>query len=70
MSDTDTRRALQITSAWLVMLAKRFNLDEATTRATIRYDGKIISDATLGEALDIANEALEPKASAQEGEAA
>ncbi len=58
---TELRRALLITSGWLASIATKFKLDEATTRAIIRHDGQVIADTTLGEALDIANSALEPE---------
>lgn len=58
----DLRRALLISAGWLAALAERFNLDEAATRATLRHDGQIIGEFTLGEALDIADRALAPAA--------
>jgi hypothetical protein len=53
--------ALQITSGWLTTLAAKFKLDEHATRATIRHEGKVIAETSLGQALDIANAALEPE---------
>ena len=58
--EQDIRRALQINSAWLAMLAKRFKLDEQATRAIIRHAGAVIAETSLGDALDIADKALAP----------
>lgn len=55
----EMRRALLISSSLLAALAKRFNLNEATTAAVMRLDG-VDTQFTLGEALDIADRALEP----------
>lgn len=54
------RRALQINSAWLKLLADKFELERTTTRATIRHEGRFLAECSLSEALDMANEALEP----------
>lgn len=55
----DLRRALQISAAWLAFLSRHFGLNE-TSQATLRHDGEIIGEFTLGEALNIADRALEP----------
>lgn len=55
------RRALQINAAFLARIADEFNIPEST-RATIRdSNGEVIAMVTLGQALDIANEVLEPE---------
>lgn len=56
--DNELRRAILISSGWLAAIAKSFTIDEATA-ITLRHDGAVIGEFTLGEALDIANNALE-----------
>lgn len=57
---SEQRLALQVTSAWLVLLAKTYKLDEGT-RANIFLDPeKSASDSfSLGEAIDMAADALQ-----------
>lgn len=57
---SDLRRALQINAGWLRLLARKFEVDEHDTRATLRLNGEVISECSLAEALNMANEALEP----------
>lgn len=54
----EQRKALQVTSAFLAMIAEEASL--STRHATIRHEGKVIAVCTIAEALDMANEALEP----------
>lgn len=56
----ETRHALQIASGWLAAITRQFKLDEKTTRITLTIDGERI-ETTLGQALDLADAALEPE---------
>lgn len=57
----DLRHALRVTSAWLVAIVREFKLDESRTRAVVRQDGELIAELSIAQALDLANEALEPE---------
>lgn len=52
--------ALQVNAALLTLLANHFRVDQ-NEPATIEHEGKIVARCTIGEALDMANAALEPK---------
>jgi translation initiation factor IF-3 len=55
----EQRKALQVTAAWLKVIADRFELDRRF-EATIRHEGEVIGTYSISQALDMANEALEP----------
>jgi hypothetical protein len=57
----EQRKALQVTAAWLKLVSDRFELDRRLTEATIRHEGEVIGTYSISQALDMANEALEPK---------
>lgn len=59
--DLKLRHALQITSAWLYLLTRTSRAREKE-RANIDLDG-VIKSYSIGEVLDLANEALEPDSS-------
>lgn len=54
------RRALQITSAVLQHVATTYDITNASGRWKITHEGEVIANCTIAEALDLANEALEP----------
>lgn len=57
---TEQRKALQVTAAWLKLVSDRFELDRRLTEATIQHEGEVIGTYSISQALDMANEALEP----------